>query len=146
MTLPEKFLEDFLEVASPFVKGTGHVSISQAESFVGKAGRISHVLPHVRPFVTALYGALQGAKAALQTGARDAPPGRAACRRFCAAALWMRALVTGGADSPLPLYRDVAAESEPIPCLKTRRIEVDASPWGGGGVLYEHDMVIEYFA
>ena len=146
MTLPEKFLTDFLEVSLPFVRGTGHVSIAQAESYVGKAGRISHVLPHVRPFVTALYGALLGAKTAQLAKARDAPPGRAACRRFRAAALWMQALVTGGADSPLPLFRDVKAEADPEPCMQTRRIEIDASPWGGGGVLYEGDVATEYYA
>ena len=79
MTLPQKFLEDFLLDVGPFAKGSGHVSLASAETLVGKASRISHVLPHVRPFVTALYGALQGAKQAQQAKARDAPPGRAAC-------------------------------------------------------------------
>ena len=79
MTLPHKFLEEFVQLGAPFARGTGHVSLATAESYVGKAGRISHVLPHVRPLVTSLYGALQGAKQAQQAKARDAPPGRAAC-------------------------------------------------------------------
>ena len=113
---------------------------------MGKAGRISHVLPHVRPFVTALYGALQGAKQAQQAKARDAPPGRAACKRFQSAAVWMRTLVTGGSEAPLPLYCDVSADPVASADLHLRRIEIDASPWGGGGVLYEHNEPVSYYA
>ena len=98
------------------------------------------------PFVTALYGALQGAKEAHQAKARDAPPGRAACRRFKSAATWLVALVSGGGDSPLPLWRDVSDQPLPQPDLHKRRVEVDASPWGGGGVLYVNDAPTSYFA
>ena len=120
MPLPHKFLEEFVQLGAPFTRGTGHVVLAMAESYVGKAGRISHVLPHVRPFVTALYGALQGAKQAQQAKARDAPPGRAACKRFKSAAVWMQALVTGGSTAPLPHYRDISAEPVPAACLRTR--------------------------
>ena len=48
--------------------------------------------------------------------------------------------------SPVPAARDVLSSEPPPPDARARRIEFDASPWGGGGVLFENDVPVRCFA
>ena len=48
--------------------------------------------------------------------------------------------------APVPHSRDVLARPPPAPDPDTRRMEIDASPWGGGGVLIEDGHPVRYFA
>ena len=47
MRLPEDFIETLLEQLVPFCEEKGHVAIKDAEVLVGRAGRISYVVPEV---------------------------------------------------------------------------------------------------
>ena len=113
---------------------------------MGKAGRVSHVLPLARPFVSGLYGALTASRAAARTNAREAPPGQIACRRFHGSLRLFKAILTYAPDAAIPLHRDVHAVLPQRPSPNARRIEVDASPWGGGGVLFEDMQPTCWFA
>jgi hypothetical protein len=94
MTLPEKFLKDLAELIEPLCQAKGTVALSDLDAIIGKAARVAHVVPYARPFVAGLWGALAAVQRLGQNGVREAPPGRAACRRFCYAAAWVRALIT----------------------------------------------------
>ena len=47
--------------------------------------------------------------------------------------------------APVPHSRDVLATAPPPPSPSIRRFEVDASPWGGGGVLIEAGVPVRCF-
>ena len=66
------------------------------------------------------------------------PPGMVACKRFRGGARWLiRILKFKDRRSPVPHSQDVRAPIALMSPAPPRRIEVDASPWGGGGILYE---------
>ena len=81
MALPPAFVKEVLRLCEAFLSSK-RLSIAQADSLVGKAGRVADVLPLTRPFVATLYAAMSAALAAAAAGAREAPPGMVACRRF----------------------------------------------------------------
>merc|ERR1711884_906985 len=74
MTLPPTFVQEVLELCRAFL-AVKRLSVAQADSLVGKAGRVADVLPLTRPFVSTLYAALAAALAAAAAGAREAPSG-----------------------------------------------------------------------
>ena len=146
MALPPAFVRDVLKLCAAFLT-VKRLSIAQADALVGKSGRIADVLPLTRPFVGMLYAALAASLAAAAAGSREAPPGMVACKRFRGGALWLRRIL-GYKDSraPVPHSHDVRA---PLPqglAAPRRRIEVDASPWGGGAVLFKDGRPIRCFA
>ena len=149
MTLPQVFVEALLRDCQHCLS-VKHVAIAHMRSLVGRAARVSHILPLTRPFTTALHAALSAASAADQTRAREAPPGRVACRRFAAALQMMVRILGDARRRPVPLTREVLSNPPERPpdaeWPLLRRIEVDASPWGGGAVLFEHDQPTECFA
>ena len=70
-----------------------------------------------------------------------------ACRRFCHAAAWIRALLTESEDCPLVLERLVGPFPPSIPSVNGWTIEFDASIYGGGAVLRDSEkQVKEYFS
>ena len=146
MTLPPAFVTEVLRLCGAFLT-TKRLSIAQADSLVGKAGRVADVLPLTRPFVATLYAAMAAALAAAAAGAREAPPGMVACRRFRNGARWLQRIL-GYQDqrAPVPHANDVRAQLTPTATKPARRIEVDASPWGGGAVLYVGDRPVQCFS
>ena len=58
----------------------------------------------------------------------------------------LRILTFSDDTAPVPNSRDVYAVKQPDPCPDIRRIEVDASPWGGGAVLLENGLPTRCFA
>ncbi len=47
MKLPAYFVQTLLQQLEPFCKDRGHVAIQEAEPLVGRAGRVSYVVPEV---------------------------------------------------------------------------------------------------
>ena len=145
MELPEKFLKDLLEQLEPFCTGNGKVNLREAEKLVGRAGRVAHVVPTARPFVSALWAALTASKADALSG-KNRTGGRViATRRFRTAAGWLRALIRGDDSALLPLQRIVSARSPTAASASTWAIQFDASTTGGGAVLRCHEKITEYF-
>ena len=145
MTLPAKFISELLSDIAPFCRGCGVVSLKLAEKVVGRLGRVAHVVPAARPFAGMMYAALSASKRAAGGRRREAPPMHLAARRFNAGARWMRALLEGGATSPLPLHTDIFSQGHPLADVKTWRVEFDASPWGAGGILFLNDTPAKFF-
>ena len=113
---------------------------------IGRAARVAHVVPHARPFVGGLWGALAAVQRLGVASKREAPPGRAACRRFCYAAAWVKALISEDGEAPLALERVVSPLPPSASPCSGWSIEFDASIYGGGAVLRAPDSVVrEYF-
>merc|ERR1712051_375476 len=146
LTLPAPFLVEFLQLLELFCRGRGTASWTQAKALAGKASRVAYIAPEARPFAGAIHSAKAAAERADRAGLREAAPGRVACRRFAPGARWLRAMVKGGRDARLvPLQRLVFAV-EPRADVHVRRVQFDASPWGGGAILYVLDTPTEYFS
>ena len=146
MTLPPGFITEFLDLCRAFLS-TKLLSVAQANALTGKAGRVADILPLTRPFVASLYAALSASLAAAAAGLREAPPGMVACKRFWGGAQWMlRILSYRDRRAPVPHSQDIFAPSAFDDALPTLRIEVDASPWGGGGVLFEDGLPTRCFS
>ena len=145
LTLPAPFLEGLVKLLD-MVMRKGHIPESKAKQLMGKAARVSHIAPESRPWVGALFAAVSGAQAAARAGRREAPPGQLACSRMRPAVRWLLALVRGGDSDVIVPLRRLVFSSLPTPDPQARRIEFDASPWGGGGVLYVDNVAKEWFA
>jgi len=144
--VPPDFCDELFDLLTPLSKGTGLVTDKFLERALGKAGRLSYLIPAVRPFVAALWGAWSGSRDAHTEKRREAPPGQHAAKRFSSSARWLQFLLrpTPSDSELLPLEQVVVAE---LPAIsgKEATIHVDASPWGGGAVLFEDGVATEVF-
>ena len=145
MTLPATYLSDLLTLAQQFTTGKGWLPMKTAEQLAGKTGRLAHVVPSARPFANMLYAALTASKEAAQARIREAPPGKVATRRFAIAARWLVALIMGDSEQIAPLEHDIYASKPPTPSAKILAFEFDASPWGGGGILWRNGQPAEWW-
>ena len=73
ISVPPAFAAELANQLRPFAAGEGHVGEAAAEKRMGRAGRLAYIIPTTRPYMTALWGALAGARAARAAGKREAP-------------------------------------------------------------------------
>ena len=147
LELPPDYLRSTLDALQPLCAFSGTVSTALARTAVGKAGRIAYIVPVATTFVASLWGALSGAMSASAAGLEGTYKDRLPTRRFMAAARWLRRLLiealarfvsSGGSW----LLRRVLEDS--LPLVTQYSITCDASPWGGGGVLWVGPRPVEY--
>ena len=62
MELPDAFVKDLLTDIEAFCVDGSSVTLAAANRLVGRAGRVAHVVPLARPFVSALWGCLAAGK------------------------------------------------------------------------------------
>lgn len=147
MKLPPAFLKDLSTLIAPLCSPTGTIPLTDLDVIIGKAARVAHVVPHARPFVAGLWGALAAVQRLGPEARREAPPGQAACRRFCYAASWVKALITEVDDAPVTLERIVTPKPPSSTPSSGWSVEFDASIYGGGGILKDPEGIIrEYFS
>ena len=144
MELPSKFLEELILQIGPYCE-VGRSTLRDAERMVGRACRVSQVVPTARPFVSALWAALTGTRKDAQSGANKTRGQVIATRRFITAARWMRALLRGEDSALLPLQRLVRPRGPAPASSSAWAIQFDASTTGGGAVLRCNKVVTEYF-
>jgi len=144
--VPEDFVDTVLLDLAPFLANKT-VTDKQVDVLLGRAGRLSYLIPAARPFVTALWGAASGSRRAARDGRRDAPPGHLPTQRFKHAAAWIKTLLSppSGRLPLLPLEHAVVKSLPAIDLKTAPRVELDASPWGGGAILFEQNVPSEYF-
>ena len=145
MTLPKAFVSELCDELKAFTRDSGTVSLKLAERVVGRAGRVAQIVPEARPFAGALWTALTAAKKANDAGPKEAPPGKAAVRRFTVASRWMSLLLRQDPEAPFVLRREVFARGPKPASRSSWAIEFDASIYGGGAVLKHGDTPHEYF-
>ena len=144
--LPRPFVLELVKLCQRFLT-VNFLPLHSADALVGRAGRVAHVLDHVRPWVSSLYRALAESLRAIDARAREAPPSMVACRRFRhGARQLLRVLRFGDRFAPVPNSKDVIAAPLPPPDPRAHRLEIDASPWGGGGILFVNNVATRYFA
>jgi len=117
------------------------------DRLLGKAGRLAYIVPGARPYVVALWGGLAASRATQTTGKRESPPGTHACKRFASAARWLQVLLRPPGLTPgiLPLEHVILQQLPAIP-RDAPAIQADASPWGGGAVLFIDRQPREFLA
>jgi len=143
--VPEEFAEQLFQQLQPFAAGVGHVSVTDTERMLGRAGRLAYIVPTARPYITALWGAWAGSKEAAAQGRREAPPNRVPARRFQQAAMWVSTLLKppkGFEGIPL---EQVVCLTLPAIDPDAASIQFDASPWGAGAVLLKRGAPQEFF-
>ena len=74
VTVPDAFSREHADQLRPYASGEGHLAESTTELLLGKTGRLVYIVPTTRPYITGLWGALAGARAARGRGKREAPP------------------------------------------------------------------------
>ena len=142
MTLTDDFIASLLQILEPFRHRRGTAPLSQARSLTGKAARVAQVVPEATPFAAALWAALSDCLK--NSGCR--PPRQVPTVRFFVAACWFYALLTAPCCPTLfPLERVVYQAPPHLAFPRSPyHVESDASPWGGGAVLYHHSKPVEY--
>ena len=144
MTVPEAFVQSLLPLALKFsTESTKAASLADAHALCGKAGRLSQVVPEARPFSQALFAALAASLRSKRGGGRECAPSKVATRRFRVAARWLVALLRRDQTAPFRLEHTVSVCREPFNPLQVR-VEFDASPWGGGAVLFEKNEPTDF--
>jgi len=144
MTLPPAYLHELVELLTPFCRKHGVQPLKTAVKMVGKAGRVSYVVPLAAPFVHGLWGALAAAQRADESNSREAPPGKCCTRRFAQTASWLRALLVGEDLALFPLERIVTHARPRGTDLSSDVVEFDASPWGGGAARRRGNRYLDY--
>ena len=147
MELPNEFLRSTLSAIEPLCAMRGLVSLAAARSAVGKCARLAYIVPVATAFVASLWGALGGALAASKAGLPGTKPHLLPVRRFMGAARWIRRLLLEAISkharsSGAWLLRRVMEDS--LPLTTSFCITCDASPWGGGGILWINSRPAEY--
>ena len=150
MRLPPEFVGELLAQLRAIIEKGGQISDGEASRLVGRAGRVAYVIPSAGPFAASLRAALEDSRSTAKTKRRAEQRGWHASQRFVVAAAWFQALLEGGAisrDGPLPLERLIfPARPADLVAGECSAIVFDASPWGGGAVLFEGRRPTEWMA
>ena len=143
LSVPSSFLKDLLAIATKFTTSSPKTaSLKDAHALCGKAGRLAQVVPAVTPWVQQLFAALAGSLWSHHVGMREAPPRRVAKRRYLSAATWLVQLLK---EQQFPLRHTIHLRPVAID-RHLRHVQFDASPWGGGFVLVERGVPVEWAA
>ena len=147
VSVPPDFAASLSDDLALFSDGTGHIADEEVQRTIGRCGRLAYLIPAARPFVSAMWGALAASEAAARRGKREAPPGRHPVVRFHLAARWLHRLLNPPPRTEpwLPLEQVVSEHLSRITLETAARVEVDASPWGGGGVLHIDGAITEFW-
>ena len=146
MELPAPFLQSARDALEPLCSHKGNIPIGVIRTAIGKSARIAYVVPRATPFVASLWGGLAGGMLAAKDGKPGTNANRLPARRFTSAARWLRRLIAEAlgpntAESQWILKRRM---EDSLPLQTGWSIASDASPWGGGGVLWHGGKAIEY--
>ena len=150
MRLPPDFVEELLAQLREVRGQSGQISDADAARLVGRAGRVAYVIPAAGPFAASLRAALEDARTTARTRRRQDQRGAHSVQRFAVASAWFEALLTEGpvsCDGPLALERIITAGApEDLRAGHCDAILFDASPWGGGAILFEGRRPVEWIA
>ena len=123
VSIPADKLADVHELCVKWITGTGMISAGELRQFAGKGSWMGGILPQLRPFVRQLWGALAAQRS-------PATPHLVHKRQVLPALEWIRDFAAAGAGGITRKIR-LADRGVAGPAIAT-----DASPWGGGAVLY----------
>ena len=140
MELPVTYIEQTIEALKPLTLSRGTVSVKQVQKSSGKAARIGYILPDTSAFIASMW-------AGYRSGCRHLPKGRTGTfqsrlpvRRFSVAAKWFSTLLEESlkleSRGTMALTRVMGNSVWKLQSADLPRISFDASPSGGGCVLW----------
>ena len=129
VTLDEAFVEG-LAVEVTAVLELAWLSAGRLKKIVGRAEWAAGIIPYLKAFITPLWAATT-----------DAPRGRVGVRRILPSLLWLRAFLRRSRGGLVRVYHPNDSYA-PLSLI----MELDASPWGYGGVLYLAGKATSWFA
>ena len=128
LTMDPAFIED-LATEIENIKKVQDPTVAQIRKLAGKAEWAAGLIPYLKSMISPLWAALA-----------DAPHGIVARGRVDHALRWLEALLARRRGTMLRRFRfdDQMAEGRLV-------IDVDASPWGYGGVMYADGVAKKFF-
>jgi hypothetical protein len=127
-------IEDATALTETFLK-RNVTPVKELKSLTGKLAHVASIVLTLTPFLSELYAALQSERG-------SAPPGCIWTKQIHEALLWIQAFLCG---TPGELKRCYHLSSY-TGTGKQVSLELDASPWGLGGVLLEDGVPVSWFA
>ena len=148
MELPAEYLRETLEVLKPLCATYGTIPTKTVQKTLGKAARISYVIPDAAPYIASLWAAY----AAGRRCAEQQKPGSSKhflpIRRFAVAAQWCCTMLTEALQSrdfgAAALKRTMGNNRRRLSSTDLPTLSFDASPWGGGGILWVRGVPTAY--
>ena len=141
MTLPAKYLKDTVSALTPLCMPKGVVSLRTIQQALGKAARIGYVVPDTSPFIASLWPGYRAGRQAAADNKPGTSQDKLPCRRFAVAATWLCTLLREALSHEKLGVRALTrvmdnngrklAAAAGLPS-----ISFDASPWGGGGIIW----------
>ena len=148
MRLPDDFVADLAAQIEELLASPGRIADSLLHQLCGRAARVAYVVPAATPFSAALRTALTDSRTTARTSRRKSQRSSHAAARFEVAGRWFAALLRGtavGAAGRLELERVLVPGGPPrLVAGQCPAAVFDASPWGGGAVLYLGREPVEY--
>ena len=148
MELPTKYLEETVEVLKPLCSATGTVAVKKVQRALGKAGRIGYIVPDASPFVASLWAGFRAGRRQAVEGKHGTMKHRLPTRRFAVAAKWLSTLITQALMQEdrgrKALVRVMGNNRGKLSQKDLPTISFDASPWGGGGVLWRQGKPVQF--
>ena len=115
------------------------IGFRKLRSYAGSLSFVAGLIPHLRPFLSTVWGALGSACTANDGGGKSRLSGRLVhTRRVRPALLWVAALVRG---EPAPLMRKLTILTPELEA----EVVTDACPFGIGGVLRINNNPVSCF-
>ena len=138
LEIPQDRANEILQ-ALVLVLAQNSISTKSLRALAGKISSIAQIAPNIRPFTDSLWGALSFIQRNCTTCKGRHDHCRVPVKRIRHSVKWLVAF----------LRSKHAVLRNPIPVLphipSGREIHTDASPWGIGGVLLDHNRPIAYF-
>ena len=148
MELPTTYIEQTIEALKPLTSARGTVSVKQVQKSLGKAARIAYILPDTSAFIASMWAGYRAGCRQLPKGTAGTFQNRLPVRRFSVAAKWFSTLLEESlkleSRGTMALTRVMGNSVWKLQCPYLPRISFDASPWGGGGILWLHGRPDRY--
>ena len=142
VTLPEKFMEDLINLVSSWNEGMAPVK--ELRKAAGKLSWLAGILPRARWVVRVFYGALHGHEKDVMSGKEESKGESRGCQEegppFCHEENRFSKDLKVAKDRPVRRYR-LLRNARPIATITT-----DASPEGLGGLLFINNKLIAIFS
>ena len=132
-------LQDIEEITDSMA-ATNVTPIAALKSYTGKVASVASVVPSWRPFVHDLWGVIYSDDSPSQSS--NAPQNCVWTAQLMHVLIWVKAFLTGAQGSVLRVFNF----NTYVGLGSDIRIQIDASPWGLGGVLAVNHVLRSWFA
>ena len=143
------YLGQTLKLLRPLCAARGVMPVNMVQSALGKA-RIGYIVPDTSPYIASLWGGYSAGRRQAEEDKPGTSRHQLPIRRFAAAAKWMCTMLEEALkhkDFGSWALRRTMADSSRAALLddgSLPTVSFDASPWGGGGILWQEGRAIQY--